>query len=195
GTWQFIAVRLLEQPESGDEPLIQNRVDDVESFFHLAMWMALRYTSHGLTGIHLGRVLDDNFDAAYRDPETDLVYIPQTRRLSMMTGHLIRKAEFFNPGISNVLWALQDILCERYSFYEQPDVSDGMEDLAERLDAWRLAQKRKANVLKKLEDPLWLPNLLNAQLNNKSISWETDAKRQINPLITPEIIRCRYRRL
>ncbi|KAG6853892.1 hypothetical protein C0991_000357 [Blastosporella zonata] len=37
GTWQSIAVRLLEEPEDGD-PLVENRIDDVESFFHLAGW-------------------------------------------------------------------------------------------------------------------------------------------------------------
>ncbi|KAG6815695.1 hypothetical protein H0H87_012193 [Tephrocybe sp. NHM501043] len=180
GTWQFTAVRLLERPKAGEEPLFQNRIDDVESFFHLAMWMALRYTSHGLTSIHLRRVLDDNFDAAYRDPETDLAYIPETRRLSMMTGHLIRKAEFFNPGISNVLWALQDILCERYSFYEQPVLG-----IPAKRTAWELAVQGKAEALEILENPQWLPDLLSELLDDDRISWETNAKRKINPIANP----------
>ncbi|KAG6814874.1 hypothetical protein H0H87_006863 [Tephrocybe sp. NHM501043] len=180
GTWQFIAVRLLERPKAGEEPLIQNQVDDVESFFHLAMWMALRYTSHGLPNIDLRTVLDDNFDAAYRDPDTERAYITRTRRLNMITGDLIQTANFSNPGMYSVLNALQGILCERYSFYKEPALG-----IPAKRTAWELAVQGKAEALKILEDPLWLPNLLDAQLDNKSISWETNAKRQINPLITP----------
>ncbi|KAG6883867.1 hypothetical protein C0993_003264 [Termitomyces sp. T159_Od127] len=39
GTWKFLAIRLLESTD--EEPVIQNRIDDVESFYHLILWMAL----------------------------------------------------------------------------------------------------------------------------------------------------------
>ncbi|KAG6901083.1 hypothetical protein C0995_001118 [Termitomyces sp. Mi166 len=68
GTWQFLAIRLLE-PNQG-ESVVQDRIDDVESFYHLLLWMALRYTAHTLTSRNLTVLLHQNFDASYQDPET-----------------------------------------------------------------------------------------------------------------------------
>ncbi|KAG6815248.1 hypothetical protein H0H93_010456, partial [Arthromyces matolae] len=64
GTWQFTAARLLERPRN-NEPLIHNRIDDVESFFHLTNWLALRYTPHSLDGSELAQALRENFEDSY----------------------------------------------------------------------------------------------------------------------------------
>ncbi|TFK62782.1 hypothetical protein BDN72DRAFT_375865 [Pluteus cervinus] len=45
GTWFFIAARLINTP---GPTLVQTRVDDVESFFHILVYLASMYTSHTL---------------------------------------------------------------------------------------------------------------------------------------------------
>ncbi|KAF8525575.1 kinase-like domain-containing protein, partial [Hysterangium stoloniferum] len=42
GTWQFMAARLLVVPPSGQPPVIPDRADDLESFFYVLVWIALR---------------------------------------------------------------------------------------------------------------------------------------------------------
>ncbi|TFK59226.1 hypothetical protein BDN72DRAFT_781032 [Pluteus cervinus] len=43
GTWSFIAARLIAEP---GPTTLQTRVDDVESFFHVLIYLASMYTSH-----------------------------------------------------------------------------------------------------------------------------------------------------
>ncbi|KAG6844419.1 hypothetical protein H0H87_007021 [Tephrocybe sp. NHM501043] len=132
--------------------------------------MALRYTSHGLKYFHLRSVLNENFEAAYRDHETGQAYITWARRLYMVTGDLIRMANFSNPEISNVLGALQDILCERYNFYTPP-VSGAPGRRA-------LAEQGKAEALDILEDLQWHPDLLRKLLDDDNVNWENKAERK-----------------
>ncbi|KAF8503151.1 kinase-like domain-containing protein, partial [Hysterangium stoloniferum] len=42
GTWQFMAARLLVVPTPGQLPAIPDRADDLESFFYVLLWIALR---------------------------------------------------------------------------------------------------------------------------------------------------------
>ncbi|KAG6916278.1 hypothetical protein DXG01_007571 [Tephrocybe rancida] len=183
GTWQFTAVRLLEEPEDEDPP-IQDRIDDVESFFHVATWMALRYTSHSMSGSHLTAALDGNFDASYRDLTTDQTYITEVRRLNMETGYLIRKAKFSNPGMSAVLGGMLRMLRERYTDPEEPSVEDRLGDVEERVTEWQKALTRKDDALRILDDPQWLPNLLGTLLGNESIGWATKGERKVNTIVT-----------
>ncbi|KAF8526861.1 hypothetical protein BU17DRAFT_10485, partial [Hysterangium stoloniferum] len=43
GTWQFMAAHLLLVPTRGAIP---HRGDDLESFFYILVWIALRYMKH-----------------------------------------------------------------------------------------------------------------------------------------------------
>ncbi|KAF8509372.1 hypothetical protein BU17DRAFT_99005 [Hysterangium stoloniferum] len=69
GTWQFMAARLLVVPTPGQPPAIPDRADDLESFFYVLVWIALRYTKHGFFKNALTDMLHAAFDHHYLDPD------------------------------------------------------------------------------------------------------------------------------
>ncbi|KAG6839089.1 hypothetical protein C0991_005920 [Blastosporella zonata] len=176
GTWQFLAVRLFEKTKDGAVP-IQNRIDDVESFFHVATWIALRHTSHGLTPQALKTILNSNFDASVHIDGRILA--TEARRFNMMTGALIRDAEFKNRGISAVLEGMSLTLRERYTSTREPEGDD------KRLSVWKVNNQYRLDVLEELEDPQWLENLLRQFLDAEKIDWRTQGGRKHNNI--PEI--------
>ncbi|KAF8514450.1 hypothetical protein BU17DRAFT_94560 [Hysterangium stoloniferum] len=68
GTWHFMAARLLHASQDGTIPK-QDRVDDLESFFHVIAWVALRATAHSLPLDELPDFLFRTFDHWYIDNE------------------------------------------------------------------------------------------------------------------------------
>ncbi|KAG6893413.1 hypothetical protein C0995_000622 [Termitomyces sp. Mi166 len=180
GTWQFLAIRLLESDQG--EPVVQDRIDDVESFYHLLLWMALRYTAHTLTPWNLTVLLHQNFDASYQDPETGEYSIGSTRPSNMESGYLIKKACFANAGIESVLQGMRRVLCERYT---DPKVSfkNATDSVAQRQR--ELAEVAKEAYLKRLENPQWLPDFLREVLDNKEIDWEANRGRVNHKLMKP----------
>ncbi|KAG5349524.1 hypothetical protein C0989_003312, partial [Termitomyces sp. Mn162] len=171
GTWQFLAIRLVQPNETG-KPLIQDRIDDVESFYHVFLWMALRYTAHELNSAMLTHRLHEIFDAMYKDPETGEADIGTARSSNIMSGYLSLKARFANDGILTVLRRMQAILSQRYNDPEEYFRND------KKFEAERKAAKvKKAEGLKALEDSNWLPNLLNEVLDDEMIDWVTNETR------------------
>ncbi|KAH0579341.1 hypothetical protein H2248_003481 [Termitomyces sp. 'cryptogamus'] len=171
GTWQFLAIRLVQPNETG-KPLIQDRIDGVESFYHLILWMALRYTAHQLDSATLTHMSHRNFDAMYKDPETGEVDIGTMRRANMKSGDLSDEAKFANGGIREVLLQMRHVLCQRYI-----DPEDAFGN-SKKFEAQRkAAEVKKVEGLKALEDPNWLPNLLNGVLEEEKVDWVTNEAR------------------
>ncbi|KNZ77510.1 hypothetical protein J132_05258 [Termitomyces sp. J132] len=183
GTWQFLAIRLVQPNETG-KPLIQDRIDDVESFYHVFLWMALRYTAHELNSAMLAHRLHENFDAMYKDPETGEADIGTARSSNIMSGYLSLKARFANDGILTVLRRMQVILSQRYNDPEEYFRND------KKFEAERKAAKvKKAEGLKALEDSNWLPNLLNEVLDDEMIDWVTNETRVDHLLVKTTQVR------
>ncbi|KAH0579077.1 hypothetical protein H2248_003233 [Termitomyces sp. 'cryptogamus'] len=171
GTWQFLAVRLVQRNKTG-KPLIQNRIDDVESFYHVILWLALRYTAHELDSGTLTHLLHENFDAMYKDPKTGETYIGTARRSNMKSGDLSAQAGFTNGGIKEVLRQMRHVLCQRYT---NPKDTFGS---SQKFEAERkVAEVKKAAGLKALEDSDWLPNLLDELLAHEKVDWVNNEAR------------------
>ncbi|KAG6862692.1 hypothetical protein C0991_010791, partial [Blastosporella zonata] len=169
GTWQFLAVRLFEKTKDGAVP-IQNRIDDVESFFHVATWIALQHTSHGLTPQALKSILNNNFDAsAHIDGR---ILATEARRLNMETGRLIQNAMFKNGGISAVLEGMSLTLRERYTSTRKPQGDDAA------LAKWKSDDEYRLDVLKELDDREWLEKLLRHFLDDEKLDWQTEGTRK-----------------
>ncbi|KAH0579348.1 hypothetical protein J132_10303 [Termitomyces sp. J132] len=158
GTWQFLSIRSVQMNETG-KPLTQDRIDDVESVYHLMLWMALRYTAHELKSTALTYMLGENFDPIDKDPHV--------RRSNMESGVLNGEARFSNHGIRTVLRRMRFVLCQRY-IDPQSVFEDDKEFEAQR----KAAEVEKTEALKALDDCNWLPNLLNAALDDDKIDWE-----------------------
>ncbi|KAF9070525.1 hypothetical protein BDP27DRAFT_1220628, partial [Rhodocollybia butyracea] len=56
GTWQFMSIKLLEDPDSPHQVC-----DDLESFFYVMLFMANRYASAPLTSIHMQAYRNNKF--------------------------------------------------------------------------------------------------------------------------------------
>ncbi|KAG6858864.1 hypothetical protein C0995_013334 [Termitomyces sp. Mi166 len=180
GTWQFLAIRLLESDQG--EPVVQDRIDDVESFYHLLLWMALRYTAHTLTPWNLTVLLHQNFDASYQDPETGEYSIGNARSANMESDSLIKKACFANAGIELVLQRMRRVLCERYT---DPKVSFKNDTDSVTQCLHEAVEVAREAYLKRLENPQWLPDLLREVLDNKEIDWEANRGRVNHKLMKP----------
>ncbi|KAG6838218.1 hypothetical protein C0991_000972, partial [Blastosporella zonata] len=169
GTWQFLAVRLFEKTKDGAVP-IQNRIDDVESFFHVATWIALQHTSHGLTPQALKSILNNNFDASVHIDGRILA--TEARRSNMKTGDLIQNAKFKNGGISAVLEGMSATLRHRYTSELKPKGDDAA------LDVWKVNNQYRLKVLERLEDREWLEKLLRHFLDDEKLDWQTEGTRK-----------------
>ncbi|KAG6838588.1 hypothetical protein C0991_010405, partial [Blastosporella zonata] len=169
GTWQFLAVRLFEKTKDGAVP-IQNRIDDVESFFHVATWIALQHTSHGLTPQALKSILNNNFDASVHIDGRILA--TEARRSNMETGRLIQNANFKNDGIYAVLEGMSLTLRERYTSRREPKGDD------KELAKWKSDDEYRLDVLERLEDREWLEKLLRRFLDDLKLDWDTEGTRK-----------------
>ncbi|PFH48096.1 hypothetical protein AMATHDRAFT_66251 [Amanita thiersii Skay4041] len=67
GTWRFKAFRLIKELREGEEETVSDYVDDLESFFYVLYWVALRYTKHGLTRQSLNEELYLLYDDYFLD--------------------------------------------------------------------------------------------------------------------------------
>ena len=115
GTWQFTAARLLL--ETGDTSS-HNRADDLESFYHVLNWMALRYTSHTLDSESLTSELQRIFDYTYRLYDGRAAG-GQAKRDALMTGMTNMDAAFKNQPLANLLETIRKLVVVRY--HEEPD--------------------------------------------------------------------------
>ncbi|KAG6835598.1 hypothetical protein H0H93_016636, partial [Arthromyces matolae] len=176
GTWQFIAIRLLVKG-TGNPPM-HERLDDVESFFHLLTWMALRYTSHILSPATLTNKIHQNFDSNYQ--EDGLVYLSGERSKSLSSDELFTQAGFANKGIRRVLHRMRLVLRERYTDVEGTYEDDSDEEL---ILGKQQDQSRKVKSLILLEDPQWLPKLLDDSLENPKSNWEINGERVDHELV------------
>ncbi|KAG6860163.1 hypothetical protein C0991_012206, partial [Blastosporella zonata] len=169
GTWQFLAVCLFEKTKDGAVP-IQNRINDVESFFHVATWIALCHTSTGLESEELTAILHHNFDASMRI--NGRILATYSRHFNMMTGALIRDAMFKNRGIYAVLEGMSATLRHQYTLEEKPVGGD------KELLVWKFNDEYRLETLKELEDREWLEKLLRHFLDDQKLDWHTEGTRK-----------------
>ena len=137
GTWQFTAARLLL--ETGYKSP-HNREDDLESFYHVLNWMALRYTSHTLDPESLASELERIFDDTYRSPDGRAAG-GQTKMSEIMSGTSNKFAAFQNQPLAQLLETVRKLVAVQYQ-----DEPDGK---AEQLDFDRY--QSKMNKLRKQE--------------------------------------------
>ena len=110
GTWQFAAARLLL--ETGDTSP-HNRADDLESFYHVLNWMALRYTSHSFSSQKLTSELQRIFDYTYRSPDGRAAG-GQSKMSEILSGASNRLAAFTNQPLAQLLETIRNLVAIQY---------------------------------------------------------------------------------
>ncbi|KAF9259838.1 hypothetical protein L218DRAFT_933262 [Marasmius fiardii PR-910] len=93
GTWQFMSARLLRAKPG--ENVTHTIADDLESFFHVTCWIALKHTQHGLEDFEVISLLRGIFDAAEFMP--GMTYGGDGKRCALRALRMKKEAKF-HPG-------------------------------------------------------------------------------------------------
>ncbi|RDB25976.1 hypothetical protein Hypma_006113 [Hypsizygus marmoreus] len=110
GTWQFMAIRLLQYTDERRAPSL---VDDVESFSHVMAWMALRYAKHSFPTLQLSDIIYQNFESSYTDRGTGRTYISDAKEMYLTSSTWLVNANFSNDGILAVLENVTSVVSQR----------------------------------------------------------------------------------
>jgi hypothetical protein len=102
---------------------VHTLADDLESFFHVLTWVALRYTAHALSSTKLTYTLTSTFDECYVDE--GVIEGGQNKASSLVTKSIVTTAKFTNPMLSSLLSSLCGTLAVRYE--EAPSEESIME--------------------------------------------------------------------
>ncbi len=103
-----MAARLLH-----GQAVQHEREDDLESFYHVLNWMALRYTSHSMNTEDLAHNLKRIFNDSYRSREG----APRggwAKRDALLTGLTNCDAGFQHPPLEDLLDNIRTLVAVRY---------------------------------------------------------------------------------
>ncbi|KAH9486317.1 hypothetical protein JR316_0000381 [Psilocybe cubensis] len=117
GTWQFISYRLGGKRNPGDPVPIHSKDDDLESFFYVLHWLALRYCEHTYHVEEVKTTLKTNYDAATTLPDKQVV--PECRLGLLRDPYIIKSATFASPALVAFLTTLHKFVRLRYVLSEE----------------------------------------------------------------------------
>jgi hypothetical protein len=108
-----MAARLTIENEPGTPPLIPNREDDMESFWHVLLWIALRHCDHRMSGMKLADTLGSLFDHKYIG-ETGQAYSGGSKEDSLKSRSHMRQMELASKVLHTILVNTAQVLAIRY---------------------------------------------------------------------------------
>ena len=135
-----MAARLLGLPEPGVLPPIPNRDDDLESFWHVSLWTALKHCQHKLSLVDTQSQLRVLFDSSYTDP------------LSGLKGGSFKQSELGSQTTIQQMWlgskAIETILIDVATvLYTRYPKSDGREmGVAQVETIWKMIQSENPHL-------------------------------------------------
>ena len=118
GTWAFQSLRLSQRPENDDPPVVQNRLDDLESFYHVLFWISLQHARHELHPVELYDQLTWLFHHALI--VDDMPYSNSRKDSHMTSTIIITRAKFQNRPLFKLLL---DISVNLRPLYVTPSAS------------------------------------------------------------------------
>ena len=104
---------LLSKPNQSPH----NREDDLESFYHVLNWMALRHTSHTLDAQSLTSELQRIFDYVFRS-QSGRAAGGMTKIAEILSGTCNKFAAFKNQPLAELLETIRTLVSVRY---QEPD--------------------------------------------------------------------------
>jgi hypothetical protein len=108
-----MAARLTIENEPGTPPLFPNREDDMESFWHVLLWIALRHCDHRMDGVQLADALGSLFDHKYI-AETGRAYSGGYKRDSLKSQLHIAEMKLASKVLRTILVNTAQVLAIRY---------------------------------------------------------------------------------
>ena len=164
-----MAARLTIQSKPGTPSPIPNREDDMESFWHVLLWIALRHCDHCMTPMQLADALVSLFDHKYTD-ETGQAYSGGYRRALLKSQSQITEMELASKVLHTLLVNTAQVLASRYP---NSEIQDGILEVQR---MWENLERKSSDLDK---EDLLKPELVQRimQMRNKAllssyISWE-----------------------
>ncbi|KAG7090292.1 hypothetical protein E1B28_011889 [Marasmius oreades] len=118
GTWQFMSARLLLATAGEDVPHLM--ADDLESFFHVLCWVALKHAEHLLSDLEVVKMLRAIFDEVFYMPGRTL---GGTGKVDALGALKMKRNGKFNAGpVKDLIIDLEQIFQVRY--IETPSEED-----------------------------------------------------------------------
>ena len=108
-----MAARLTTENKSGTPPLIPDREDDMESFWHVLLWIALRHCDHRMSGMKLVDTLGVLFDHKYIG-DTGQLYSGGCKLASLKSRLCITDMELASKVLDTILVNTAEVLATRY---------------------------------------------------------------------------------
>ncbi|KAH9486263.1 hypothetical protein JR316_0000327 [Psilocybe cubensis] len=120
GTWQFIAYRLVAESGPNDtlpKPL-HNKDDDLESFWHVLFWTALRRAEHDKETEHIKHILFDVYDR--RRILADSKYTPSVTKKYILrqSQYITSEFQFTSSPLATTLENYLAVINKRYIITE-----------------------------------------------------------------------------
>ncbi|KAH9486262.1 hypothetical protein JR316_0000326 [Psilocybe cubensis] len=117
GTWQFISYRLVA-PRKVDEPMpIPTKEDDLESFWHVLFWVAMRHAEHGQPISEIKSIMKNVYDN--RQYTEAGISCPETKYDKLLNPLTVRKQIFASRPLETILEEFQQIISSRYQLHER----------------------------------------------------------------------------
>ncbi|KAF8902580.1 hypothetical protein CPB84DRAFT_1775732 [Gymnopilus junonius] len=111
GTWAFQAIELQEQQVE------HKRYHDLESFYHVLMWLSLKHARHTLSPNALFKMMHSLYESWIESP-TGERSPPLLRWMQMRSRAIVTRTDFQNPPLRKLLVQLGNAF---YNIYEDLD--------------------------------------------------------------------------
>ena len=108
-----MAARLIVHRKAGMPPPIPNRDDDLESFWHVLLWVALRNCDHEMGPITIVHLLGSLFDCIYVG-DTGQMTGGHAKRASMKSQDCINDMKLRSNILHDILENAAELLATRY---------------------------------------------------------------------------------
>ena len=192
-----MAARLLELPRPGVLSPTPNRDDDLESFWHVLLWTALKHCEHELLLVDTQSRLRVLFDSSYTDPLSGLKGGGSFKQSELGSQTTIRKMHLGSKVLRGILIDVAKVLSSRY-----PMTDDEEMEIAEVENIWKMIQLENPHLpesdLGKLlrariafiddtnfdlyyilwkhrriqKDVRWMENIFETALNDPTVAWD-----------------------
>ncbi|KIM37455.1 hypothetical protein M413DRAFT_448506 [Hebeloma cylindrosporum] len=115
GTWQFMAARLLVEPEKNLRP---DYTDDLESFWHTLLYISLRWCEHDLDPTKVVHIISELFDYKTQDAAGRPVG-GHHKSMELQTRAYLKSMGIRSPPLLRILRDSARILASRYCGEEE----------------------------------------------------------------------------
>ena len=118
-----------------------NRDDDLESFWHVLLWTALKHCEHELPLVDTQSRLRDLFDSSYTDPLSGLKAGGSNKQSELGSQTTIRKMQLGSKVLRGILIDVAKVLSSRY-----PMTDDEEMEVAEVENIWKMIQSENPHL-------------------------------------------------